>query len=235
MTANRTARAVAEPDIWEELTSGQLDKELGAALRVLAEERDELAAKLEAYTPLDEAFRIRVTEALAQQLRHDAHRRRFVWLGGSTLLVSVAAAALFSLSPPKDGLPSYGLSLSGGVAETRGAGAKPGDTVWATTATELELTLRPARRVNGPVVLSMFLFSSRSHRAYPLQKAAEHDPSGAFRVVGSVSTLFDAPFGSYTLVAIVDRKALSATEVAKRREQPDSDVESTRIEFGSTP
>ena len=152
MTPRSRSPTAAEPDIWEELTSGQLDKELRAALKVLAEQRDDLARKLAAYTPLEEAFRARVTHVVAEQLTRGKQRRRFLRLGLPTLVMSMAAAALLFVARPANDVPPYDLLLTGSVAETRGQSQAPGELVRVTPQSELELVLRPAQRVHGDVM-----------------------------------------------------------------------------------
>lgn len=219
----------AQRDIWDELSAGQLDRRLYAALRLLAEDSEELACKLAAHTPLDEAFRVRVTEAVATQLVHEAQRRRFLRLGMPTFMIGAAAAALLSLALPDSELPSYDLTVAGGVVEARGESAEPSAVVLATPESELELLLRPAQRVEGQVVLSVYLYSD--HDAFALKARPEHDPSGAFRLVGSIQNLFGAPFGMYTLAAAVAREPIPAEELAEKLRRRDEDVESTRIDY----
>ena len=223
----------AGADIWDELSAGQLDRRLHAALRLLAEEREDVARKLSAYTPLDEAFRARVTEAVATQLVHEAQRRRFLRLGMPTFMIGAAAAVLLTFTFQARGVPSYALTVGGGVAEVRGARVEEAEVVLATPASELELVLRPAQRVEGEVVLSVYLYGSG--RAFPLQHRPERDPSGAFRLVGSVQSLFAAPPGTYTLAAIVARESVSADELAQKLSRHERDVQRMQLEFRSGP
>jgi hypothetical protein len=229
MTSSTPPSDRAQLDIWEEVSSGQLDRRLHAALRVLAEEREDIARKLAAHTPLDEAFRVRVTEAVAAQLVHEAQRRRFLRLGMPTFMIGAAAAVLLTVVFPSADVPAYDLTVAGGIAETRGTADEHAQVVLATPTSELELVLRPARRVEGELVLSVYLYSSRA--AFALQKQAERAPGGAFRLVGSVESLFGAPFGSYTLAATVGREPLSAAEMAEKLGQADEEVEHTRLEY----
>ena len=143
----------------------------------------------------------------------------------------MAAAALLLVLRPVHDVTPYDLLLTGSVAETRGQSQAPGELVRVTPQSELELVLRPAQRVHGDVVLSVYLYSSQG--SFALKKPAERDQSGALRVVGSVQRLFEAPFGSYTLAAVVDRKAHTAEEVAHKLETRAEGVESVRLEFAA--
>jgi hypothetical protein len=223
--------------LWDALTRGELSREQAGILRVLAEESPDSddALRFAAHAPLDTAFHERLTDVLAAQVAHDTQRRRFLRRGVPTLFAGLAAAAavLFAVVLPGADMPEYELLVAGGIATSRGPSEERAQVVRVSPASELELVLRPAQRVEGEVVLTAFLLSQRG--AFPLRATAERDASGAFRVTGSLEQLFGAPFGSYTLAAAVGRRALSVHEVTTKLHEGDSDVESTRVEFEATP
>ncbi|MBX3247706.1 MAG: hypothetical protein KF901_11055 [Myxococcales bacterium] len=124
--------------IWDELAAGELDPEERAALEALASEDE-----LEAFRPLDDAFRDRLAGALTTQVRHARSRRRFA-LAATTSVLAAAAAVVLVVRPfadPRfDEPPSAEVvdenaraasarfvgELRGGVATERSASPEPG-------------------------------------------------------------------------------------------------------------
>ncbi|WP_428263787.1 CHAT domain-containing protein [Haliangium sp.] len=147
-------------------------------------------------------------------------RRRQRWLAGGTVAVAAAAVATLALWPQAQPLPTYALHVSGGqkssrsteaVAERRRMGA--GD--------RLDVVLRPATAVAGPVAARVFL-EGPAQTVRELRVTPDIAPEGAIHIEGTTERLLPVPPGSYTLIIAIGRDdALpDAAGVGAAREQP---------------
>ena len=119
---------------WDCLSAGDLSEEERAELQELAASSPEHAQALDAFSPLDEAFRSRTAGLLHDLTAAAAPRREETatapwwswfrlghgWLGPATARAVVILVVLLPLDAPQP-LPEYTAELRGGVQELRGA------------------------------------------------------------------------------------------------------------------
>jgi hypothetical protein len=141
-------------------------------------------------------------------------RRRLLRIVTPLTGVLMAAAALWVLvvRPPDQAtqndlapLPSYEITARGGLKSTRGADdAKPkGGVLRLAPGSELDLALRPATKVEGPLALRAFVAQGGEVR--PLTVPVEAAPTGALRVRGPVNELFAGLKGQVELRFVIGR------------------------------
>ena len=216
---------------WEGLSEGTLSKEEEALLRALAEESEGDALKLEAYTPLGDAFVERTVDKLAEQIKSEGQKRWRSRLRSTTFVASgfaAAAAALLVLWPRYHDYPAYSMNVSGAVKEQRGDAQVVG-AMHLIPESELEVTLTPDAKVSEKLALTVALVGPGG--CYLAQRQAERAESGAFRLAGPMRELFDAPPGSYTLVAAVADEPLTAEALRTRFESEPETVDAQALVY----
>lgn len=130
-------------------------------------------------------------------------RRRHRWRVGlvAAAVAAAAAAAFLVLGPTSEltPLPSYTLTLQGGLQQTRSdpAPPEPHRALRLAPGAPLSLLLRPRRAVDGPVVARVFV--EQRGRVSTLAVRAERAPQGAVRVRGTVGRDLVLPAGPSTL------------------------------------
>lgn len=207
---------------WEALARGELDAEAVDALRREAETTAEGRRAWEAFRPLDPRFHARAARrilaarddrpARAPDIEPAAARRRratprAAWALAAVLLASIAGGLLIGRGAAPPPLPSYQLSVAGVRAERAPA---PGEeaTAGATLVpgSRLELVLRPATGVEGPVTAALYLAGGGALDRWPVAaEALEAAPSGALRVAGRVGAELPFRAGDWTVLAVVGR------------------------------
>ena len=131
------------------------------------------------------------------------------WAWGSAAAAAAAAAVMLwighwpSAIRARPALPSYALAVSGGERELRDPTAPAGAAVRLRPDSRLELVLRPATAVAGPVAVQAFLARGEAMEPLPLQ--FEISPEGAARAAGSAAELFGSHRGRWQLRLIVQR------------------------------
>lgn len=151
-------------------------------------------------------------------------RRRLLRIVTPLTGVLMAAAALWVLvvRPPDQTtqndlapLPSYEITARGGLKSTRGVDdVKPKGVLRLAPGSELDLALRPATKVEGPLALRAFVAQGGEVR--PLTVPVEAAPTGALRVRGPVNELFAGLKGQVELRFVIGR-AEALGEGAKAR------------------
>lgn len=214
---------------WEALCRGELDDAEREALRREAERSPVAERRWALYRPLDAAVRGRLGEQVRASL--EGHRGE---PGGDAVVVpiagrrparwrlamaaaSVAAASLLWLLWPASTLPplpSYTLDLEGGRrAQRAGAAAASGELL---AEGRIEIVLRPATAVSGPLAVRAFIARGGAVAPWPLP--AEIASSGAVRIAGAVRELLPAEPGAFQLAVAIGRpgRLPEAAEVAAR-------------------
>ncbi len=116
-------------------------------------------------------------------------RKPWWWTIGLVAPLAVAAAALLWMRPGQGpALPGYTLTVAGGTAEFRAAGAPEASPV-LTPGTRFEATLRPEVAATTPV--GARLYWVKDGRGVPWDAQVEGSETGALRARGMVA----APFG----------------------------------------
>ena len=218
-------------DAWEGLAQGTLSKEEEALLKALAEESEGDALKLEAYTPLGDAFVERTVDKLAEQIKTEGQKRWRARVRTYTYAASglaSAAAALLVFWPKGGELPDYSMNVQGAVQESRGATEVEGP-LHMLPESNLELTLTPETKVDEALTLTVGLVGT--DQVYLARGQAERAESGAFRLTGTMRELFDAPAGTYKLVATVDEKPLDGEALRERLESEPESVDTRNLSY----
>jgi hypothetical protein len=222
-------------DAWEGLSEGTLSKEEEALLRALAEESEGDALKLEAYAPLNDAFKERTVDRLAEQIKSEGQKRWRARVRSYTYVASgfaAAAAALLVLWPKESALPDYTMNVQGSVQEQRGDTKNEG-ALHMLPESPIELTLTPEAQVSEALTLTVGLVD-KDH-VYIAHGEAERAQSGAFRLAGTMGELFAAPPGSYTLVAAVAPKPLDGDALRARMEHEPHSVDTRELVLQASP
>ncbi len=164
-----------------------------------------------------------VSKVVSLGAKRDAMRRRLVRVASPLAAMLTAAAALWALvlrpagRPEFAALPSYELVARGGLKQTRGAG-DPADAgpLRLSVGSELDLTLRPATRVEGPLGLRAFVLQGGEVRPWPAP--VEIAPTGALRVHGPADQLLAGLKGPVELRLVVGRvEALGDGDDARQK------------------
>ncbi|WP_437818397.1 hypothetical protein [Sorangium sp. So ce1078] len=103
-------------------------------------------------------------------------------------------------------VPSYTVSIAGGEVGQRSASGDAGahETARLGPGSRLEIALRPATRVEGPVAVRAFLIAG--DKALPWDVRAEVSAQGAARIAGDTETLFrGVPEGEWEIAIAIGR------------------------------
>lgn len=135
--------------------------------------------------------------------RRSLRRRLLPWLAAAAAAASVAAWWMLPWAAEPGPLPAYTLSWSGGLAAKRSASGADADLPrWGGDA-ELNLTLRPARAVRGPVHAHLYLLRPGELRGWPGPEP-EVAPTGAVRASGRLGAAPPAA-GEWTILVLLGR------------------------------
>lgn len=198
-------------DAWESLTKGNLTNDEEAVLRALAEENAADAANLEAYAPLDETFRARVTDRLGMKLTADRRARARHRLVGAMSFAAAAALLLLWLPAGSNGVPRYVLSVQGGDAETRGSNTpSASDDIRVSQDSVLTLVAQPEQRLDTKPTAALFVLSEG--RAVRLRTHVEVADSGAVRLRVPGALLPFPEQRTLTLALVISGADISAEE-----------------------
>jgi len=179
----------------------------------LAKQNDDTMtnAAYEAFRPIGPEARERFVEAIVDQRACSTSAkvvpfpRRSRWMVGMAGVGALAAAAALLLVLSSGGpepLPSYELMVLGGETTTRAEPAQ--GTPRLLPGSRLELRLRPATGVKGPVDVRGALQFGQTVRAW--NPPVDKDDRGAARIVGTREKLFPGvPDGRCTVVVAVGR------------------------------
>lgn len=130
-------------------------------------------------------------------------RSAWLWALAASVLLAALGARFFWAGSELAPLPKYSLSMSAGAMELRGEPV-PSDSVPSfAPGTSVDLVLRPATALEGPVAWRGFLVQGERWSAWAPQ--AELDRSGAIRIAGRASSLFPESPGERTLVIVLAR------------------------------
>ena len=212
---------------WDELAAGKLSPE---QLRDLMQAQGtDAGPTAEAFRPLDDSVRARIADRLANIVENRKpepspanvismpQRKRAAMVVGLVSTLAAAAGLLLFLStrPRLDPVPGYSLMTVGGESSVRSEGPRGIPTL--VPGSRLEVQLRPATRVTGPVVVRGALMRGDEVRLWtpPVQT----DEAGAVRIAGTRETLFPGvPDGTWDVVLIVGRQgAMPSDEASFRR------------------
>lgn len=208
----------ADPRL-EALAEGRLSAAERADLLAAAATDPELAAAIEAFTPLDEAARDRIANHLLSQVipkssaalepggKVLAFRRPMRVLLAVVPLAAAAALAFFLLRPGPVGepVPGYGLTVEGGEKPMRSTDPVGGPPRLLPDS-RLRLVLTPAAAATGTIAVRGWKI--RDGQAHPWPVTPRIAPNGAALIEGTAQSLGlnDAP-GRVTLVVAVGREA----------------------------
>lgn len=203
------------PAVWQAVVEGRATAEQIAELEAQAEQDEEVASLLAAFTPMTDAQEDALTASLLQGAKPErqspakvkpvaapkrtARRPRQVRWATRTFvaLAAVAAAALFFVRAPNDALPSYQLEAARGDLAFRGE-AKVDALPKHHPASALSIVLRPKRAVGGEVEVRTFV--QKNGTTLEWMMPVEISPRRAVRVDGVVSQLLGDHRGPITLV-----------------------------------
>lgn len=160
---------------------------------------------------------------------------RAPWRTAATALAAAAAAVLvvrLSLEGDKHhprGLlddpgalamlpvPAYAMTLAGGEVSERSASSGADATARLGPGSRLEITLRPATRVDGPVAVRAFLIQGETARPWDVH--ADLSEQGAARIEGDTETLFPGvPEGEWEIALAIGRPAALPDSAAEVRD-----------------
>ncbi|WP_437541170.1 hypothetical protein WME97_26345 [Sorangium sp. So ce367] len=103
-------------------------------------------------------------------------------------------------------VPAYAMTLAGGEVRERSASSGAGATARLGPGSRLEITLRPATRVDGPVAVRAFLIQGETARPWDVH--ADLSEQGAARIEGETETLFPGvPEGEWEIAIAIGRPA----------------------------
>jgi hypothetical protein len=165
---------------------------------------------LRAFTPLDAAAQDRFADAALAALARPTEqrgarvlpfRRIALWV---VPLAAAAALAVFLLRPGSD-LPTYRMEAGQGDRALRGAEVEAAAVPRYEPGSRLEIVLRPAKAVEGPVAARGFV--RRGDDVTPWAVEPEVAPGGAVRVAGPIDALLPGVTGEVELWIAVGRPA----------------------------
>jgi hypothetical protein len=237
---------------WAKLALGELGDADVAALERFAESDPEAEEKLAAYRPMGEEEKerlaARIVSVLAEgkgarglpivNLAPRPRRAPRAWqLGIAAGLALAAGFAVWSARVPSapvamtqgDALPAYALVTSSGDRATRGAEAPPSsDAIEVAPDSTLDVLLRPATVVKGPVSVRAFLAPADGGAVRDWAPELRVSADGAIAIQGTAGELLGAPEGTWDLVFALGRpsdlpgsaeavgRALAGSETARR-------------------
>ncbi|WP_437911412.1 hypothetical protein WME73_27035 [Sorangium sp. So ce302] len=103
-------------------------------------------------------------------------------------------------------VPAYAMTLAGGEVRARSASSGADATARLGPGSRLEITLRPATRVDGPVAVRAFLIQGETARPWDVH--ADLSEQGAARIEGDTETLFPGvPEGEWEIAIAIGRPA----------------------------
>ncbi|WP_437849792.1 hypothetical protein [Sorangium sp. So ce363] len=103
-------------------------------------------------------------------------------------------------------VPAYAMTLAGGEVRERSASSGADATARLGPGSRLEITLRPATRVDGPVAVRAFLIQGETARPWDVH--ADLSEQGAARIEGDTETLFPGvPEGEWEIAIAIGRPA----------------------------
>jgi len=219
----------AEEQELERYCAGELPDERVRSLEARAEHDPAFAQLLVAYRPLAPSLRARVAGQLVGQMaapvpgagaapaaaprprRVSRPWSRAVWASATGALAMAAGLALWIRNHPVEApmareLPAYHAEITGGDREQRGPAAPPAGPIRLRPRSRLEVVLRPATALAGPVAVESFLAPEGSIPAAALEPVSlpvAISPSGAVRVAGVVEELFGARRGRWRLLFLL--------------------------------
>ena len=171
----------------------------------------------EVFAPISDRARAamvdRALHALAPSRRPRPIARRLLMVAAAALPLAAAAAWLLWPAPP---LPVYTLALAAGDDTARGAVANPpeGNVVTVSSGSRIDLVLRPASAIDGPLRAELYLAGDPPAA---LDLPAEMAASGAVRWSGTAEQLVGSRRGDLELVAVVGRPASLPGAAARAR------------------
>lgn len=200
----------------DELARGELDDE--ALLSLLAAEQEGIlpTGSVEAFSPLSSVFLSRLEARVLQEERpqvenpdtdapsesavvvpmnRPVRRRVLAWSIGMPLAAAAAALlvlAIWPASPSGTALPTYALEVEGGLAAMRSAASSavsPGEPVRVGRSTILGLRLRPATKVETPVMVRAFVVDPDSAVEHVFDPVFEVSASGTVAVTATAADL----------------------------------------------
>jgi hypothetical protein len=220
--ANRERDPLADPR-WDALARGALSPADRAALEALAGSSGAGRAAMEAFAPLDERERTQLVakilaargaspgepaqapappQAVARVIPFPA-RRRALLFSAATLAAVAASAALFFRSPGGSAIPTYQASIAGEQAQ-RSPFGDPDAARRLGPGSAIDLVLRPATPVSGPLAARGFVLQGGRVRAWDAPVVISEE--GAVRIAGSYDALLGGiPSGPCELVFAVGR------------------------------
>jgi hypothetical protein len=228
----RTARAedLGGDPRWEALSAGALSEEQRAELAAEARGAGRAGRAMEAFEPLGAEVREKITDRLLGVIEEERGRATANTNANATtnananananamselrrrrsFFVAIAAAALViaglimrgaSVAP----LPAYAVAVAGGAQPVRSTDA-PVEVERVPPGSRLEITLRPATRVEGAVEVRAFLVHDGAMRPWGVSPAITE--GGVVTVAGTREALFgDRPAGRWEMVLAVGRGA----------------------------
>jgi hypothetical protein len=141
-------------------------------------------------------------------------RRGWNVAAGASVILALAASVVFWLSPkePKDGLPVYSLSASGGESDMRGV-ALP-EAVHIRSDSTLTIVLQPVRRVVGPLEARAAVVPVKDEVARKFDARIEVSADGIVRLRANATALFPDGPGEADVVIVVGRPGAVPDDVA---------------------
>lgn len=175
------------------LSRGQASEAQLQALEEEARGDPELALRLSAYRPLDQA-QLKSLERIAARGSSNLWQR----LGLVGALAAAAAGVSLSLRPPV--LPDYALEVRAGDALKRGVTEHP-TTRELRADSELEIVLRPKTAHDQPLIAQAFALADSGawHQKLPVEQAS----TGAARLTGQAGALTGSRTGPVTFVLLI--------------------------------
>lgn len=194
-------------DLWDQLAAGDLSREDEAVLRALAEGEDGESPEYEAFRPLDDAARERITDDLVEQV-HAGQRERFgaararrlaAWPAAAGLAAAAAALLVFWPAGEDPVLTAYHLELSGGVQQQRSATEAP-EVPTFDEASEVTLVLRPVASAPSTGEVAAYLVREGEIRRWEVDFQVAS--TGAMRLRGPASELLPRGEGRWTVAVV---------------------------------
>jgi hypothetical protein len=150
-------------------------------------------------------------------------RRRLVRTASPVVAAVVALAALWAIvvrppaEPAFEPLPAYEIVARGGLKDTRGTeDSAPAKPLRLSPQSTLDLTLRPATKVEGQLAAHAFVVQNGDVR--PISAAIEIAPTGALRLRGVAGEMLSGARGPAELRVVVGRaEAIGAADGPRQK------------------